>query len=323
MRKTRMSIKDRQEHQSVAAMPRRRFIEWIAATILLAEHRPLMASAENVISEAKGAHTLRVAAIQMVPQLGAVDSNLAQAEQLVRQAAAKDAVLIVLPEMFTSAAAFHEDMIKAIRPLGGGPAQLLKDLARQESVILGGSFLAEDAGRVYNAFLLVMPDGTTSRHDKDFPTYWETCYYEKGHDDGVLSTPFGPMGAALCWEMVRAGTARRLLGRIRLLLAGSTWWTLPDDAGPDHPLPPAECPMSTSSSIAKPLPPSRPRLYRSAGPPHLAAWTLGKPILNQVRGPPICDESAFDTPISIAVRLWPIRFQRRPCQLCVWPKRIQ
>jgi predicted amidohydrolase len=35
----------------------------------------------------------------MTPQLGDVDANLAQAEQLVREAAAKDAALVMLPEM--------------------------------------------------------------------------------------------------------------------------------------------------------------------------------------------------------------------------------
>ena len=222
-----------QPHPSLS---RRRFIEWLGAGALVAGQRQLLASSIGAAPAAERDDTLRVAAIQMTPKLGAVDANLAQAEQLAREAASKGAVLIVLPEMFTSAAAFHESMITAIRPLDGAPAQLLKDLARQERAIIGGSFLAEDAGRVYNTFLLAMPDGTTWRHDKDLPTYWETCYYEKGNDAGVLTTALGPMGAALCWEMVRSETARRLSGKIRLLLAGSTWWTLPDEAGPDHPL---------------------------------------------------------------------------------------
>jgi predicted amidohydrolase len=236
-----MQLKPRSTERRCEELPdpslqRRRFIEWLAAATLLAGQRPLMASPDRTSDGAETASTLRVAAIQMTPKLGAMDANLAQAEQLVRRAAAKDAALIMLPEMFTSAAAFHDDMIRAIRPVDGAPAQLLKDLARQEQVVVGGSFLAEDAGRVYNRFLLVMPDGTTLRHDKDFPTYWETCYYEKGNDDGVLTTPLGPMGVALCWEMVRSGTVERLAGKVRLLLAGSTWWTLPDEAPPDHPL---------------------------------------------------------------------------------------
>lgn len=220
----------------ICSVRRRRFLQWLAATALVAGLRPSVASQTEPGSETAPSDRVKVAAIQMTPKLGDVEANLAQAEQLVREAASKKPGLIMLPEMFTSAAAFHESMITAIRPVDGAPAQFLQDAARRENVILGGSFLAEDAGRVYNTFLLVMPDGTRFRHDKDFPTYWETCYYEKGNDDGVLATPIGPIGAALCWEMVRSGTARRLVGKIRLLLAGSTWWTLPDEAGPNHPL---------------------------------------------------------------------------------------
>jgi predicted amidohydrolase len=236
MQREPKSIADSQDGTLVSSIRRRRFCKWLAASALLAGRRPIFASSATADSDSGGAETRKVAAIQMEPQLGAVDANLTQAEQLVREAAAKQAQLIVLPEMFTSAAAFHEDIIKAIRPLDGKPAQLLKDLARQENTVVGGSFLAEDQGRVFNTFLLVMPDGTTVRHDKDLPTYWETCYYEKGNDDGVLPTPLGPLGTALCWEMIRSGTARRLQGNVQLLLAGSTWWTLPEEAGPDHPL---------------------------------------------------------------------------------------
>jgi predicted amidohydrolase len=71
----------------------------------------------------------------------------------------------------------------------------------------------QNSGNRYST-LLVFPDGTTYRHDKDFPSFWETCYSEAGNDDGVLETPLGPVGVALCWEMVRSGTAKRLLGEI-------------------------------------------------------------------------------------------------------------
>jgi hypothetical protein len=84
-------------------------IECLATTILLAGQRPLTASSSEAMPTARSDDTLRVAAIQMTPKLGAVEANLAQAEGLVREAAAEKAALIVLPEMFTSAAAFHYD----------------------------------------------------------------------------------------------------------------------------------------------------------------------------------------------------------------------
>ena len=178
---------------------------------------------------------LQVAAIQMVPKLGDVSSNLQQAEHLIQQALRQGARWIILPEMFTSAAAFHDDMLKAIQPLDGAPLQLLKRLAREGRAVIGGSFLAERNKQVFNTFVLVFPDGSFVQHDKDKPTYWENCYYRGGNDNGVLPTPVGQVGSVLCWELIRSGTARRLLNKVNMVVSGSCWWTLPDDADPDSP----------------------------------------------------------------------------------------
>jgi len=209
---------------------------------------------------------LRVAAIQMMPKLGDISANLQQAEMLVRQAISRGAQWVILPEMFTSGMAFHPDMLNAIRPLDGEPAQLLQRLAREGQAIIGGSFLASREGRVFNTFLLVHPDGTTTRHDKDHPTYWEACYYEGGKDGGVLDSPIGPVGSVLCWESIRSQTARRLAGRISLVVGGSTWWTLPDDAAPDSPL---------RADNLKMLKSSPPRLARMLGVPVVHASHAG------------------------------------------------
>jgi hypothetical protein len=52
---------------------------------------------------------------------------------------------------------------------------------------------------------------------------WENSYYIGGSDDGVLTTPAGPVGAALCWELIRAQTVRRLLSKVNFVVAGSCW----------------------------------------------------------------------------------------------------
>jgi len=171
----------------------------------------------------------------MEPKLGDVAANMEQAERLVRQAAQGGADWIVLPEMFTSAAAFHNDVLKAIQPADGAPLEMMKRLSREANAVVGGSFLASEGDGVYNAFFLVFPDGTTMRHNKDIPTYWENCYYTGGADDGVMSTPVGPVGAVLCWEFIRSQTAKRLSNKVGLVVGGSCWWTLPDDADPASP----------------------------------------------------------------------------------------
>lgn len=212
---------------------RRRFNQWLAAG-LAAGTFPGLSRPSTTTTGAQ--RMLRVAAIQMTPRLGDVAANLEQAERLIRQAQKRGAQWIALPEMFTSAAAFHPDMLSAIRSVDGEPAQLMKRLSRQGNCVIGGSFLASRAGEVYNSFLLVFPDGRVERHDKDYPTLWENCICRGGNDDGILASPIGNVGSALCWEFIRSVTAERLLGRIQLVVGGSCWWTLPDDADADNPL---------------------------------------------------------------------------------------
>jgi predicted amidohydrolase len=179
---------------------------------------------------------IKVAAVQMEPKLGDVESNLEQAERLILEAQNKGAEWIVLPEMFTTAMAFHPDMVRSVRSIDGAPARMLKRLATRGKTYIGGSFLARREGEVFNSFLLVSPDGAVQRHDKDQPTYWENCFYRGGSDDGVLVTPVGGVGSILCWEFIRSRTMRRLKERVSIVLGASCWWTLSDEVDADNPL---------------------------------------------------------------------------------------
>lgn len=174
---------------------------------------------------------MRVAAIQMKANLGAVDENCADAERLVLEAIGEGAELVILPEFFTSSMAFHPSLLDAVRPLDGTPSQLLTRLARDNKAIVGGSFIAARDEGVFNTFVLSYPDGSTFFHDKDLPTMWENCYYEPGSDDGVCDTPVGPVGIAMCWELIRTQTVKRLKGKVAIAVGGSCWWDVPYGSG--------------------------------------------------------------------------------------------
>jgi predicted amidohydrolase len=178
---------------------------------------------------------IRVAAVQMTADLANVDANLSKAERLVRLALKRGARWIVLPEFFTSAIAFHPDMAKATEGVDGRPTELMRKLAREGNAFVGGSFLAWHAGNVYNSFILAFPNGKTLRHDKDYPSFWEACYYVGGNDDGLLSTPDGNVGVALCYEFVRSKTAARLKDKVGMVVGGSCWWGSPDGTPADDP----------------------------------------------------------------------------------------
>ena len=172
---------------------------------------------------------MRVAAIQLDARLGDVAGNLEACERLADAAAADGAEWVVLPEFFTTGAAFAPELAAAALRPDGEATGLMRSLARRHGATVGGSFLCRDPdGEVRNAFLLVTPDGDVAgRHDKDLPTMWENALYVGGHDDGVIEAPGLAVGAAVCWEFMRTGTARRLRGRVDLVVGGSCWWSVP------------------------------------------------------------------------------------------------
>jgi predicted amidohydrolase len=177
---------------------------------------------------------VRAAAIQLNARLADVDANLEAVERLADDAGSEGAECIVLPEFFTTGIGFIPELADAALAPDGEATELLRSLARRHGAMVGGSFLCRDAdGEVRNAFLLATPDGEIAgRHDKDLPTMWENGFYVGGEDDGVIETGDLTVGAAVCWELMRTQTVRRLAGRIDLALTGSGWWSVPQSWPP-------------------------------------------------------------------------------------------
>ena len=161
--------------------------------------------------------------------IGDVRRNLDTCERLAREAAAAGAELVALPEFFTTGASFEPVLADAALAPDGAATQMLSRVAREERIHLGGSFLCRDAdGDVRNAYFLASPTGELlGRHDKDLPTMWENAFYVGGSDDGVIDAGSFTAGAVVCWEFMRTRTARRLRGRVDVVVGGSNWWSIP------------------------------------------------------------------------------------------------
>jgi predicted amidohydrolase len=176
---------------------------------------------------------MRVAAVQLEASVADVDTNLDACERLGDEAGRQGAEAIVLPEFFSTGVGFVEELADAGVAPDGDATELLRALARRHGALVGGSFLCRDTdGEVRNAFLLVTPDGEVAgRHDKDLPTMWENALYvgSAAGDDGVIEADGLSVGAAVCWELMRTQTVRRLAGRIDLALTGSGWWSMSEN----------------------------------------------------------------------------------------------
>jgi predicted amidohydrolase len=136
---------------------------------------------------------------------------------------------VVLPEFFTTGMAYLDSMRTGTVPFDGPVTAWLVEQAGRHGITLGGSFLCRDEdGEARNAFVLADGNGLIGRHDKDQPTMWENPFYVGGDDDGIIGLPDGTrVGVALCWELMRSRTVRRLRGRVDVVLGGSAWWSIP------------------------------------------------------------------------------------------------
>jgi len=158
-----------------------------------------------------------VAAIQMACGWDA-DANRSRAEQLVRQAAARGAQIILLPELFETPYFCIEQDVRHLalaQPAEANRAVLqFSAVARELSVVLPISFFERAGPAYFNSIAILDADGTNlgvyrKSHIPNGPGYQEKNYFSPG-DTGfrVWPTRFGRIGVGICWDQWFPESAR-------------------------------------------------------------------------------------------------------------------
>jgi nitrilase len=163
----------------------------------------------------------RVAVVQAGAILFDSSATLAKAEELIAEAAAGGARLVVFPEAFIGGYPKGADFGARVgsRTVEGrklfrryfedaidvpGPATArLAEAARAHGVWLVIGVIERDGGTLYCTALFFSPDGALAgKHRKLMPTAMERLIW--GFGDGstlpVIETGFGRIGAVICWE---------------------------------------------------------------------------------------------------------------------------
>jgi len=153
--------------------------------------------------------SFRIGLVQMSCSLDP-NENLAKAEWRIREAAAKGAQVICLPELFRSQYFCREEkaeLFALAESIPGPSTEALGKLARELKVVIVGSlFERRAAGLYHNTVAVLGPDGEITglyrkMHIPDDPLYFEKFYFTPG-DLGFSSvaTPFGKLGVLICWD---------------------------------------------------------------------------------------------------------------------------
>lgn len=160
-----------------------------------------------------------VAATQMACSWN-VSENIDKAEQLVREAAAKGAQIILLQELFETpyfCIEIEESYHKLASVLEENEAfQRMTKLAKELEVVLPFSWF-EKAGTVkFNSLAMIDADGSLlgvyrKTHIPDSDGYLEKYYFSPG-DTGfkVWNTRYAKIGVGICWDQWFPETARNM-----------------------------------------------------------------------------------------------------------------
>jgi predicted amidohydrolase len=186
--------------------------------------------------------TVRVAAVQATPVVLDAEATVQKTVRLLGEAAAKGIQLAVLPETFVSlypsnvwarqASGFNgfdelwERMWASSVDVPGPLVDRLSEACRRHDLhcaIGVNERESERPGTLYNALLLIGPEGLISKHRKLMPTHHERLFHGIGAGDDlrVAETPVGRIGGLICWEN------RMPLARWAVYQGGPQIWVAP------------------------------------------------------------------------------------------------
>ncbi|MBC9906415.1 MULTISPECIES: nitrilase family protein [Achromobacter] len=145
-----------------------------------------------------------VASVQMEPAIGETAANIARSIELVEQAAAQGARLVVLPELANTGYMFdsRDEAYALAEAVPEGPSsQAWIALAQRLGIYLVAGIAERAGGRLYNSALVAGPDGYLGTYRKLHLWGDENLYFEAG-DLGlpVFDTELGRIGVAICYD---------------------------------------------------------------------------------------------------------------------------
>jgi N-carbamoylputrescine amidase len=163
---------------------------------------------------------LTVAALQLAFS-DDVQENIGAVSELVREAAAKGAKLILPPELFEGhyfCRTQDEGHFSRALPVEQHPVvEAMRKLAAELQVYIPTSFFEADGHHHYNSLAMIDDGGEVmgvyrKSHIPDGPGYSEKFYFRPGNSGfKVWKSPYGTIGAGVCWDQWYPETARTLM----------------------------------------------------------------------------------------------------------------
>lgn len=149
---------------------------------------------------------IRIATVQMEHASGDKAANLKKIREFVQEAARQQACIIAFPECCITGYWFlrrlsRDELVDLAEPVPAGPSsQTLAALSAEFGLTIGAGLVEIAAdGRLYNCYVVAMPDGQIRRHRKLHAFVSE--HLSSGDEYTVFDTPHGVrVGVLTCYD---------------------------------------------------------------------------------------------------------------------------
>jgi N-carbamoylputrescine amidase len=149
-----------------------------------------------------------------------VDHNVETAERLVREAVARGAQIVLIPELFEGVYFCKDQLateLSRARPIAeNNTVRYFRNVAAELNVVLPISVYERAGNALFNSVVVIDADGSPlgvyrKSHIPDGPGYSEKFYFSPG-DTGfkVWNTAHGKIGVGICWDQWFPEAARAM-----------------------------------------------------------------------------------------------------------------
>ncbi|MDF2686451.1 MAG: Nitrilase/cyanide hydratase and apolipoprotein N-acyltransferase [Clostridia bacterium] len=150
-------------------------------------------------------NNIRVASVQFEHENGCKEKNLGKIEKFIIEASEKKVQIIVFPEGCITGYWFwrnlsQQELLNLAEPAFSGSSSIfLMNLAQKYNITIGAGMLENDNGKMYNTYIIAMPNGEFKKHRKIHA--FESDYISAGDNFTVFDTPHGcRVGVLTCYD---------------------------------------------------------------------------------------------------------------------------
>ena len=149
--------------------------------------------------------TIRVAGVQIEHENGNKEANYKKLEAFAEKASRENVEIVVFPEGCITGYWFwrnlsEKELLALAEPVFSGlSSAFLMELSKKYGMTIGAGLLENDEGKLYNTYIVAMPDGRFVKHRKIHS--FESDYIDSGDSLTVFDTPHGcRVGVLTCYD---------------------------------------------------------------------------------------------------------------------------